>query len=354
MYVGRYAAEKQEDLERYLTFLGSRLVFLIDWNRARKRLARFVKQADAAMLLKWAADNDVGHCGFLQAGDVHLIRTALERAAPRQMHVGGRLDELIGRDSACAFLMTVLAVTSAGMANRRSLHLIEDEIEAELLTYLETTDQSVLTAVADHAALVSALSDRLRGALIRLKGHGAPEDAARTADVAKVWEQRAVDIVRRSTRLLEYTNDGHNLRRLLTEAETAADVLEQAAFTLTLVPRQTDHKGVALLDDLADLVSQSAREYVRCIEDARDIHRAATRSDLERLLVAVDRLTDLEHQSGAAERVIEATLMHDSNDFREVHVVSAMARSFQQAVQSLARCSTIVRDYVLSTTGGGR
>ena len=354
MYVGRYEAEKPEDLERYLTFLGSRLVFLIDWNRARKRLARFVKQADAVMLLKWAADNDIGHCGFLQAGDVHLIRVVLERAAPRQMRVGARLDELLGRDSACAFLMTVLAIASAGLANRRSLHLIEDEIEAELLTYLETTDQTVFTAVADHAALVSALSDRVRSALIRLKGHGVGEDTARTADVAKVWEQRAAEIVRRSTRLLEYSNDGHNLRRLLTEANTVAALLEQATFTLTLVPRQADHKGVALLDDLADLVSQSAREYVRCIEDARDIRRAATRSDLERFLVAVDRLTDLEHQSHAAERVIETTLMQESSDFREVHVVSATARSFQQAVESLARCSAIVRDYVLSTTGGSR
>jgi uncharacterized protein Yka (UPF0111/DUF47 family) len=239
---------------------------------------------------------------FLQAGDVRLIHTALERTAPRQMRVGLRLDQLLGRDSACAFLMTVLALTSAGLANNRSPRLLEDEIEAELLTYLETLDQTVLTAVADHAALLSALSDRLRGSVIRLRGHDSTDDAARTADVAKLWEQRAAEIVRHSTRMLAHTNDGHNLRRLLTEADSVADVLEQAAFTLTLVPAQTDHKGVALLDDLADLVSQSAREYVRCVEDAREIRRAKTRVELERFLVAVDRLSDLEHQCGTAER----------------------------------------------------
>lgn len=354
MHVGRFTATNRDDLERYLTFFGSRLVFLVDWNRARKRLARFVKMADAVMLLKWAADNNVGHRAFLQAGDVRLIHTAIERAAPRQMRIGARLDELLGREPACAFLMTVLAIASDGLTNHRSMGLIEDEIEAELLTYLQTTDQVVLTAVADHANLVSALSDRLRDALVRLRGHGIVEDAARTADLAKAWEHRAAEIVRRSIRLLAQTNDGHDLRRLLLEANAAADVLEQAAFTLTLVPPQSDHKGVALLDDLANLVNQSAREYVRCIEDARDIRRAPTRPDLERFLVAVDRLADLQRQCDTAERVIEATLLHGSGDFRELHVLSTMARAFRQAVESLARCSVIVHDYVLASTASGR
>jgi hypothetical protein len=58
--VGRYVADSQEDLEQFLTYVGSRLVFLIDWNRARKRLARFVKNTEAVALLKWAADHNVG------------------------------------------------------------------------------------------------------------------------------------------------------------------------------------------------------------------------------------------------------------------------------------------------------
>jgi hypothetical protein len=353
MRVGRYTGATRDDLERYLTFLGTRLVFLIDWNRARKRLGRFVKAADASMVLKWAADNDIGHRGFLQAGGARLIYTALERAAPRQLRVGMRLDDLLGRDSACAFLMSVLSIASAGIAGRRSTRLVDDEIEAELLTHLETTDQAVLTAVADHAGVVAALSDRLRNVLIHLKGNGGGE-ANGTADMAKVWERRAADIIQRAVRLLAQCGDGHDLRRLLNEADAVAPALEKAAFRLTLVPSHVDPHGVALLDDLADLVSQSARDYVRCIEDARDIRRTPTRSDLERFLVAVDRLTDLEHQGNAAERAIEGTLMHGSGDFRQVHALSGVARSFQQAIGSLARCSDIIRDYVLSTTAGGK
>jgi hypothetical protein len=59
-------------------------VFLIDWNRARKRLARLISKSEAVGLLKWAADNNVGHRAFLQAGDIQLIETAFDRAVPLQ------------------------------------------------------------------------------------------------------------------------------------------------------------------------------------------------------------------------------------------------------------------------------
>ena len=96
MSVGSYTAPSQAALEAFLQFLGSRLVFLLDWNRARKRLARFVKNSEAVALLRWAADNNIGHHAFLQAGDVRLISTALERATPTQVRFGARLDELLG------------------------------------------------------------------------------------------------------------------------------------------------------------------------------------------------------------------------------------------------------------------
>jgi hypothetical protein len=57
---------------------------------------------------------------------------------------GARLDELLGPDAARLFLMAVLGIVSAGMSSGRSMRLIEDEIEAELLTHLRSTDRSVL------------------------------------------------------------------------------------------------------------------------------------------------------------------------------------------------------------------
>src|SRR5262249_26620459 len=105
--VGQFAAETPEQLERWLTFLGSRLVFLIEWNRARKRLTELVGKPEALALLKWAADHNIGHMAFLKAGDVQLVETALERAFAHEMRPGARLDKWLGVDAARSFLMSV-------------------------------------------------------------------------------------------------------------------------------------------------------------------------------------------------------------------------------------------------------
>ena len=74
---GTYEAKDRADLEAYLSFLGSRLVFLIDWNRARKRLRKFAPRRICLQVLRWAADHDYGHMGFLTLGGEQLIFEAL-------------------------------------------------------------------------------------------------------------------------------------------------------------------------------------------------------------------------------------------------------------------------------------
>ena len=174
--------------------------------------------------------------------------------------------------------MSVLEIVSAGMSGGRSMRLIEDEIEAELLTHLRTTDRSVLSAAADHATVMANRGPSSH-ALTRLKhGEGRP-DLGRVSELAKNCEERADEIVRRSSRLLDQTDDGHLLRRLLSQADDVADALEGTAFMLTVVP-PNDQKSIAMLEELAELVNRGAREYVRCLEDARDlrIRRGARRS----------------------------------------------------------------------------
>src|SRR4030095_12090032 len=55
MCTGSYDAEDQDALEHFLTAVGSRLVFLIDWDRARTRLSRFGTTSAAIGLLQGAA-----------------------------------------------------------------------------------------------------------------------------------------------------------------------------------------------------------------------------------------------------------------------------------------------------------
>jgi uncharacterized protein Yka (UPF0111/DUF47 family) len=349
---GVYTASDEGALERFLTYLGSRLVFLIDWNRARKRLARVVRKSDAAELLKWAADNNVGHEGFLKAGDIGLIHHALDRAAPAQMRYGARLDEILGRDAAKRFLMSVLRITSAGVSRRFSPSLMDDEIEAELMMYLERSDRSFLGAVAEHATVVAAMVEWIRRAIAQLKNHERP-DGERPATLFKSWKADADTISRRSRRAIETVEHGRQLRHLLAEGDRTVKVLEEAAFVLTLIPSGIEAGVAVLLDQLADLASRAVREYVRCLEDARDLSRIAARPDLERFLVTVDRLATLEESCDEAERAIrERVLRAPMSDFREVYVLFELARRLDGATDAVVQSGLLVRDYVLRIAPG--
>jgi hypothetical protein len=347
--IGHFTADTPEHLDRYLTFLGSRLVFLIEWNRARKRLIELVGKTDALALLKWSADNNVGHLAFLKAGDVQLIEGALERAFAHEMRPGTRLDKWLGAEAARAFLMAVLRTTSSGLIAGHSLSLIEDEIEAELLRYLRSNDRQMLAEAADHAGMMSALDDHVRHSLMRLKTGEGQDEAARTAELALSWTARADQIVRHAGRWLHAANTDHQLQALLTEADNAVSALEETAFLLTLVPQGTDSKMLSLLGGLAHLVGGAVRQYVECLEESRDLSSSSTRAEVDGFLATVDRLVDLGRQAHAAKRALTEKLLRGPADFHEVYVVTSLAHEFERAAIALSKCAPIVRDYVLRT-----
>jgi uncharacterized protein Yka (UPF0111/DUF47 family) len=346
--VGQVASQSDVELERRLTTIGSRLVFLIDWNRARKRLSRFVKKSDAIEVLKWAADHEMGHRAFLQMGDVRLVYTAMERVARAQIRIGARLDELLGRESARTFLEAVLRLTAEGLRDRKSVRLIQDEIHAQLITHFQSSEQGVLALATDHATLVVGLAGLVRDALGCTGAEADPNEVRRLASRAKAWESRADQIVSRSRTVVEQASGGGVLARLLGEADDVADGLEEAAFLLTLGPAA--HASETCLDSLrglADLITSGAQGYVKCLEAARDAHHLGTHDDVEDLLVAVDAVIAFEHQSDERERTVKADLLDVTHDFRELHVLSEVAGCLADAADGLARSALIVRDYVL-------
>ena len=350
---GHYEARDHDALEHFLMAVGSRLVFLIDWNRARKRLSRFIRKSDAIELLKWAAANNIGHAAFLKTGDIKLVHTALARATSTHVHYGARLDEILGRDGAKCFLMSVLQIASTGLSRRSSPRLIDDEIEAELLMYLQRSDRTLLGAMAEHALVLAGMIERIHKVIAQLRGRQAPAETMQTATLMRNWKSDADMILERARRMIDSVADGWHLRRLLSEGDRASKVLDEAAFTLTLVPDGIDGSVAALLDALADLASRAAREYVRCLEDARDLSRTTGRSELERFLVAVDRLAEIENSCDEAERAVRERMFRGAaTDFRQVYVVAELTRQLDRATDSLVHSGLLVRDYVLSVSPG--
>ena len=139
--IGRMAASDDAGLRAFLERLGSRIVFLIDWNRARKRLGLLVPNALAVDLLNWAAEHDLGHRAFLQLGGERLIYDALEQAVRTPLRYGEKLHEMLGAEAACDYLRFVLE-TAAERVARRPLRNADPRPESALSSSTISTPRS--------------------------------------------------------------------------------------------------------------------------------------------------------------------------------------------------------------------
>ncbi|MDP2639573.1 MAG: hypothetical protein Q8Q16_02740, partial [Betaproteobacteria bacterium] len=156
--VGAYKARDREQLAHYLAHLGSRLVFLIDWNRARKRLRAFVRKRDGIAVLKWAADNGWGHMAFLKVGGDTLIYDAMQFAIKGAPRFGEDLRDMLGRERALAFVKFVVRTCTEGVLTAKPDSLIRDEVRAELANYFHSAERDLFELACEHAALLVELA----------------------------------------------------------------------------------------------------------------------------------------------------------------------------------------------------
>ena len=348
---GRFAAADRPALERFLERLGSRLVFLIDWNRARKRLRNLVEGDAAVEILRWAADRDIGHRAFLELGGERLVYEAVEQASPSRVRYGQRLDEILGREGAVDFLELVLRLTADGLAGKRSERLIRDEIRAELLGRFETLEQTLLGLVGEHAATIVELAEAVHATLATA---ATSEGAVAVARDAALRETRADDIVRRARSLAGRAPRAATLLRLVVEADDAADGLEESAFLLTLLPAP-ERAGAfsAPLLALAALLPAAARAWAECVHAAGQIRRGGERRIIDGFLEAVESVATAEHRTDDAQRSVTAALFKEPLENRQLQLVLLIAQTLEQVADSLAHCALSLRDHLLGEVIAG-
>jgi len=344
---GRFEANGTSALREFLERLGSRLVFLIDWNRARKRLRLLVPNERAVKILTWAADHDLGHRAFLELGGERLVYDALEQAVRTPLHYGEPLYEMIGTDVAQDYLCYVLQTTAMGMLKGQSVALIRDQIRAELFNHFRSAEQRLLTDAGRHASIIAQLAGSLRTALHRNPAAG--QDAL-TSDAtrAKRAESRADDIVR-ETRLTVRRIPGTEIfRRILEVADDAADDLEESAFLAGLLLGEASCLELPTpLLGLADLLVDGAHAFQRAIGAAQYVHRGGARENMQQFLAAIDHVVTIEHQTDERERAVTVALVHSDRDWRQLHLISGIAGHLESAADALLRASLMLRDHVL-------
>lgn len=348
MSVGAFTAADDDQLQSYLEFLGSRLVFLIDWNRARKRLRSLVSKSAAMRLLAWAAEHDHGHMAFLKAGGEQLINDALDFVVKGQVRFGERLDEILGAKEASEYLQFVLKACAESLTRGEPDSFIQDAVRAELFNYFRSGQQLVYDVAAEHAALIVEIAGGVRDSVMQMRATGIGPSLQRNAERAKVWERRADELVNRARSVAKHPGSTEAFRAIVEAADDVADELEEAMFRLTLIPSDSDTlPAQADLQPLGELLVQGAQEYVKLVETARYVRRGGGREDMQDFLEATHRVMAMERETDAAQRDIEAALASGAKDFRVLHALSETTKNLEQAADALMHCSLRMRDYVL-------
>lgn len=347
--VGRFEGEDLRALERYLQFLGSRIVFLIDWNHARKCLRAFLPKEDVSRLLKWAADSKLGHRGFLQLGGERLVYEALELAQPTVLRYGERLDEILGAQSAYDYLQFVLREATSGLLQGRSERFIRDEIKAELARRIRSLDASLLGIALTHAERVFDIAASVHDGLMRYGEPQAEQILERTAQRARKWEEESDAIVTHVRQLARRTSRPEVYAGLLHAADDAADGLEEAAF---LMQHLTDVPPcgalIAPVQLLAGLLVAAAQESVKMFAAASHVTRAGEREDLQDFFAAVERVVAIEHETDDAERAVTSALLKSEGEVRTVLLLSRLGAVLEDAADGLCLSALKLRDHVLN------
>ncbi len=199
--------------------------------------ARSARQEGRHGSAKWAADNDLGHMAFLQAGGEQMIYDALDFVSKGQAPSASGWTRSSASARRSDFLRFV--IRPAREASRRAAGVaIRDEVRAELFNYFRTARRACSTsrpttrrspsrspaASATRCCKPGAAGPTADRAQRRARqGVGAPR---RRAGEPRRGPRRGIPSPRTSSRSVEAADD-------------IADELEDAAFHLTLLPPRT-------------------------------------------------------------------------------------------------------------------
>ena len=320
----RFEAHDEAELAQQLEGIGERIVFLIDWNRARKRLLHFVSREGAVAVLEASTRARAGHMAWLNAGAERLIWDAMAAQGPSQFRLGDRLDQVLGEAEARDFLAGVL-INAAHHPNAPALLL--DQTQAQLARRLRGRrgDDDLLE---EHAAYCHALAQGLRDAL----AHGLERDAPaaeRLAARAKAWERHADQLVVHARELAEHV-----------DATPAID-------GWTAPVRQ-------VLTELADAVLNAVQDHVKALAVARTLGEASAGDDQSEYLSAAWRVQQAERHCDELLRRARrelATQCREQPDAVALTLGNELAAAIEQASDALLTLGWGLRERTMQRMG---
>ncbi|MDG6243509.1 MAG: hypothetical protein QCH31_03830 [Methanolobus sp.] len=347
---GKYSAQDPDKLSFFLEYLGSRIVFLIDWNRARKQLRNFMRNRYCIQLLKWAADHEKGHRGFLVLGGKQLVFDSLEVASRVPMRYGEPLYQIIGSEKTIDFFTFVLDRSATGLLEKQSQLFIKDEIKAELLRYFHSAHEDLMDLCSEHASLMVEMAITVNDTLLNIR-HGVDEGLVkRNALRAKKWEKQADDVVNRVRSLSGRIEVAEFFSTLIMIADDVVDYFEEAAFMTTVACDTIKSPNIfRCLSSIAELSLKGSQEFLKALYASQYVTHGFTQDEMQLFLKSVNLIFDMEEKCDDALRKAHITILKESADYREFHVATEIAANLEEATNSLMKASFTIRDNVFES-----
>jgi uncharacterized protein Yka (UPF0111/DUF47 family) len=343
--VGRFLAKGREELKNFLALLGSRIVFLIDWNRARKSLRNFMRNADCVKVLRWAAENECGHRAFLILGGEQLIFGALELASRAPLPYGEPLYQIIGRERTTEYFQWVLQRASKGLLAGDPLLLIQNEIRAELLRYFHSAEQDLMEICSEHASLIVETAGAVRGSLLYIAYKGDPNFVLRNSKRAKVWESQADEFVNRIRTISKRIENADFFEKLIFHMDDVIDALEDAVFFATLIPPvDISRRILESLEKMAGIVMESSQEFLKTVYAYQCSTRICTPDEMQAFFGSTAQVISLERTCDEAFREANRVIVEVSTDFKEAMLARDIATKIEEASNSLMLAAFTIRE----------
>ncbi len=348
LLTGVFHAHDAPELDRFLELLGSRIVFLIDWNKARKALQLFTGKRAAIDILTDAARRNEGHRAFLELGGAELVYEAIRNAASGRIAYGVPLDQALGDEECRGFLRHVLRVACEGLKDGRSTRLIRDEIQADLSQRLDTAESETLAIALRHLGLTRMLAGMIETAFLP-ESLASLDERRVLATRAKALEAKADRLTVEARGLSFRLREAGDLLALIDQIEAATDCFDEAAFLISLAEGDAANLISPPLASLASIATASVAQLTRAIEGALLVPRGK-REDAAFALKCIDSVADAERAADAAERAAMGALLGPDLAGAEARVIVLgleIARTLEEATDRVAHAAMSLRARLL-------
>jgi len=354
--VGKAALVASDDsaLLGGLEAVAARIVFVIDWNRARKRLQTFVRKPQALAILRSAAAHEWGHMAWLLAGGERLVLNAMQAEESEAFRVGDRLDDVLGETAAHDFLLELMRISSDLLLQQQPVALVADETQMLLARVLRQRTLE-FDLLAEHAAYCHTLAQALSDAIEK----GATQSDAEIAELvsrAKAWERQADHLLMDARQRAERQHHWAPVVELLSKADDVADALEEAVFILSMIvskPMSGLPAAVStVLIQLANTTLAAIQDQVKAIEIARYVSDRGESADTESFLQALWRMLRAERICDELARRARQTIIQTLHASPAgLLLANDLAASIEKASDGLLAAGYALRQMVFAKSG---